>query len=1006
MDLSELFAFLISIALLGGFTVAGVVVFYLVVRKKARDAKDYERALKMVQIRIQLPPNSDERDLQNRDAREVADEMVSKAQTMYNVIASTATRNFHSRIYGQRHMAFEIVAKEGLIQYYASVPFVLLDNIKQAILAAYPNARLGEVSEVNIFSKAGSMSGTLGGELVLAKRYTLPIATYKDTQHDVMGAILNAMTQAAQGEGIGVQILLRPASENWTRAIETEVKNIKDGKTSRGGDKAFSYFSQIMEALWVPPEGKGDKPKEPVTITGADQARIEAMEEKAKHAGYEVMIRLVVSTANSSRSQALLTGLQSAFSLFNSPTGNSLKFVPPVSIEDFVTSYIMKMFPASRNSDILNTVELASIFHLPNQTNIVSSKIEQQNVREVEAPPQQMDPDGLLLGYNIFRGVKKEIRMSVDDRRRHTYVMGSTGMGKSVFLKNLALQDMRAGRGFAFLDPHGDAVEDLLKMVPENRINDVVFFNPPDMDNPIGMNIFEIDPNDPDPENTMDRIIGEINNMLTSLYDPNHQGIVGPMMTNIVRNASLLIMSSPQGGTFMDIPKLLIDDNYRNSRIPYLKNQRALDYWTKEWPSMQRSNEAGEIVSWVVSKWADFESTMITNILGQTKSRLNIREIMDSEKILFVNLSKGRMGELPARLLGMFFVMRFQIAAMSRNDTPEHLRKDFCLYVDEFQNFATDSFESILSEARKYRLNLIVANQFMSQLMDKIRDALTGNAGTFIIGRCGTNDVEEVVKIYQPVFRPDDMLRMPNYMAAIKTLINGYPTMPFTLNLPAPMGHPNEELGKTLAAMSARRYGTPRAVVEAEIKKRWAGSVDTSQAAERRSAKPVASPQPAANTGGQATNGTNHSIVDSWLAKRKSANRQSPNVTTNTNTAAMTSLQPAAQPLAQSSPTLPIPTVLPPRQPIQQQSQQLPVAPVVAPTVTTAPTPEIAPTIQQSNPADAGHESAMRFRSIDGHSTSTSQRPPAAPAGNQPMQQINLQGGDQSSDNGYTVTFR
>lgn len=950
MDLSGLFAFLISVALLGGFTVAGVVIFYLVIRKRARDVKDYERALKMVQIRIQLPPSSDERDLQNRDAREVTDEMVSKAQTMYNVIASTATRNFHSRIYGQRHIGFEIVAKEGLVQYYASVPYVLLDNIRQAILAAYPNARLDEVTEVNIFSRAGSMSGTLGGELVLNKQYALPIATYKDSKHDVMGAILNAMTQATTGEGVGVQILLRPASENWSRSIETEVKNIKDGKTSGGGgDKAFSYFSQIMEALWVPPESKEGKVKEPVTISGVDQARIEAMEEKARHAGYEVMIRLVVSTSNSSRSQALLTGLQSAFSLFNSPTGNSFKFVLPTSIEDFVTSYILKIFPASRNSDILNTVELASIFHLPNQTNIVSSKVEQQRIREIEAPPEPMDPNGILLGYNTFRGVKKEIRLSIDDRRRHTYVMGSTGMGKSVFLENLAIQDMRAGRGFAFLDPHGDAAEALLKVVPENRINDVIYFNPPDMDNPIGMNIFEIDPNDPDRERKMDHVIAEVNNMLTSLYDPNHQGIVGPMMTNIVRNASLLIMSSPQGGTFMDIPKVLIDDNYRNSRIPYLKNQRALDYWTKEWPNMQRSNEAGEIVSWVVSKWADFESTMITNILGQVKSRLNIREIMDNEKILLVNLSKGRMGELPARLLGMFFVMRFQIAAMSRNDTPEHLRKDFCLYVDEFQNFATDSFESILSEARKYRLNLIVANQFMSQLMDKIRNAIQGNAGTFIIGRCGTNDVEDVVKLFQPVFRADDMLGMPNHMAAIKTLINGYPTKPFTMNLPAPMGHPNDELGKALTAMSAKRYGTPRAIVEAEIKKRWGGESKATTGAnvpEHKPAKSVVTGE----AGGSSSGKSSSSIVDSWLAKRKSINNQGNQggqSSQNAVTSQPSTLQPQPQSAAVNTPVA-VPQSQPQLTPQPQPVSQLTSQPQLPPQpISPQPQPAMAPPIPQ-----------------------------------------------------------
>lgn len=877
MDSSSLIVILTCLVVVAAIIGVIAMIIYMAYRKKARAEKNYERALKMVQIMIHLPPSSEDKDVGSRDIRDVTDETISQAQTMYNVIASTATKGFHSRLYGQRHISFEIVANDGLIHYYAAVPYVLLDSVKQAIMAAYPTARLEEVPEINLFSRAGRVSGTLGGELVLSKPYVFPLATYKDTKRDATGAILNALTMATRGEGVGVQILLRPARDDWARKIDEQVQDIKDGKkgasSGRRSGVDWSYFGQILEALWKPPVGSDKSDiKDTPTVSGTDQAKIEAMEEKARHSGYEVMIRLVASSASSARSQALLTSLISVFSLFSSPVGNSFKFEPARDIKEFITSYIMRFFPPERSSDILNTVELASIFHLPSQTNIPSAQVERQTFKEVDGPTQPMT-EGLLLGYNVFRGVKKPIRLSENDRRRHVYVMGSTGMGKSVFLENLALQDMVAGKGFAFVDPHGDSAEKLLQMVPRERINDVIYFNPADMDNPIGMNLFEIDPHDPDPERTKDYIISETMNMLYSLYDPNRQGIVGPRMANIVRNAALLLMDSPEGGTFMDIPKVLVDPEFTKPRIKYLKSQRAIDFWTKEWPQAQRSNDAGEVTSWVVSKWADFENTMMTNILGQLHSSLNLREIMDNKKILLVNLSKGSLGELPAKLLGMVFVMKFQAAAMSRANIPESQREDFCLYVDEFQNFATDSFESILSEARKYRLNLVVANQFMGQLIDKIRGAIMGNVGTYIIGRCGTDDVEEIVKMFQPVFQTEDLLYMPNYTAAVKMLINGAPTPPFSMSLPAPMGHPNKELGESLKKLSAGKYGRPRQQVEAEIRSRLATSKPTPRP---KPANPVVTKKPL-NPAAQSapTGSTGSAFLDNWLAKRQKASKAS-----------------------------------------------------------------------------------------------------------------------------------
>lgn len=780
-------------------------------KKIVQEAKNYERGLKMIPMKIHLPPPSDDIDVGGRDERDVVDEVLSEAQTMYNIISSTATKGFKTKMYGQRHISFEIVANDGLIHYYAVVPAVITETIKQAISAAYPTARLEEVEMENIFSEQGKTAGVIGGEFSLKKDFFYPIATYQDTRRDAMRSLLDALTAVSRGEGAAVQFMIRPAFEDWVKKSSKKAEDIREKGM---GKKSSSTAFDLLEALWKPPtygkkEGEESKP-----LSSLDNEEIDAIENKIKYPGYEVMIRAVVSSPTAAKSQAILQGIVSAFSLFDSPRFNGFKFNMAQNIEDLITSYIFRFFPQKSKNLILNSVELATIFHLPNRNSIPTEKVQRQRIKQVDGPTEVMD-EGLLLGVNEYRGVEKQIRLSLNDRRRHTYIIGQTGMGKSKLLENLAFQDIMDGRGFAFIDPHGDSVEELLGMIPRERIDDVIYFNPGDTDNPLGFNMFEAKT-----DAEMDFIIGETNSMLKSLYDPGNTGVVGPRMENIVRNAALLLMSSPEGGTFMDIPKVLIDPEFTKPKIKYLRNQRAIDFWTKEWPASQKSNDAGDLVSWVVSKWAPFENELLNNILGQTKSSFNIRQIMDEQKILLVNLSKGKMGEGAAKLLGMVFVMKFQAAAMSRVDTPEDERKDFCLYVDEFQNFATESFESILSEARKFRLNLVLANQFMTQLTDKIKGAVMGNVPTKLVGRIGIDDAEILQKAFQPTFTAEDLIKTPNYNAVSTVLVNGFPSSPFNIKLLPPLGKSNPELREAIKQYSASKYGRPKEVVSAEIRQR------------------------------------------------------------------------------------------------------------------------------------------------------------------------------------------
>lgn len=889
--------FIVTALIVGGATIA-----FIMYRRTLREAKNYERGLKMIPILIHLPPASEDIAGENRDKRDLTEEVLSQAQVMYNIIASTATKGFKSKIYGQRHLSFEIVARDGLVYYYAVVPTVLTDVVRQAVAAAYPAARLEEVTEHTVFSQVGKTSGTIGGEFTLKKSFSYPIATYLESKRDASRALLNAISAAGREDGVGLQILVRPASEGWTKSSITLAEKITKNKGVKGTGTFSGMVSprDIMEALWKPPE-TDEKKTDEKQMSAVDQSAVEAIQEKTRYPGYEVLVRVVVSSNTAARSQALLKNIVAAFALFDSPTYNGFKFNLSKNIEELTSAYIFRFFPQQITQNILNSVELATIFHLPDQNSIPTSQVKRQMSKQVDGPTQLME-EGLLLGYNEFRGVKKPIRLGVKDRRRHMHIIGQTGVGKSVLQENLAYQDMMDGRGFAFVDPHGDSVEALLSKVPKERVEDVVYFNPSDMTNPIGLNMFEFETPD-----QKDFLVQEAISMLYGLYDPGHTGIVGPRLEHIFRNCALLLMSDPQGGTFIDIPKLLIDEEFMKSKLKYVTDQQVLDFWTKEFPASQRSSEAGEVISWVVSKFGPFISNdAMRNIIGQQKSGFNFADIMNNNKILLVNLSKGKMGDLNSKLLGIIFVMKFQAAAMARANMPEEERKDFTMYVDEFQNFATDSFETILSEARKYRLSLVLGNQFMTQLKEDLREAIIGNVGTTITGRIGITDAEIMVKRYTPVFDAEDLTKLPNYESVVVAQIEGVPSAPFSMSWIPPMGQSNQQLSDALKRLSAAKYGRPRGQVEQEIFQRLSVKKETPQMGMgTRGAQRPAAP---------ASSGS--SFLDEWLAKRKQM----------TGAAPQAAPQPSRAPLpAQSvSPVDNMSPVAPTTSP--QPSQALPVA--------------------------------------------------------------------------------
>ncbi len=783
------------------------------------------RTAEWVFLEVQMPKETKPDEARNTSADERKN-TIAIGEQLFTALSSVGKSS--GFLTSRDYVSFEIACTDKKISFYINCPVSLRDLVEKQIHAQYPHAFIDEVPIYNPFPENAE---TAVAELQLQKPYFYPLRTYKNMESDPLNAVTNAMSKLQEGEGAAVQFVVLPAGTDWQKQPRKIALEIQQGKNpdTVTQDKFSKFLGEVARGMSRAVSGKseGEDKKDlsgqsqPIHLTPMQQEIVKRLEEKASRPGYKTNIRIVTASTTPGNAKVHLSNIQAAFLQFNMPPFNALKSSGRAH-RDIMRDYIFRIFRGSFFGElILNTEELTSLWHLP------SGYLETPNIKWLiskKAPaPINLPTQGLLLGKNEYRGQETKVFMERDDRRRHMYIIGRTGVGKTEIMKNMAVQDIQNGEGLCIIDPHGDFIEDILPHIPKERAEDVVLFDPSDIERPQGLNMLEA-PNEAQKDFAVQEMISIFYKLVT---DP---AMLGPMFEHNMRNAMLTLMADEEHpGTLVDIPRIFTDMEFQKYKVSKVQDPLVRAFWEKEMAKTSDFHKS-EMLGYLVSKVGRFvENSMVRNIVGQPHSSFNFRSIMDEGKILLVNLSKGKVGEMNAKLLGLIIVSKLQMAALSRADMREGERKDFYLYVDEFQNFITDAFDSILSEARKYRLNLIIAHQYLAQLEQgagaqgagskSLRDAVFGNAGTMVAFRIGVEDAESIAKEMSPTFNEFDLVNVERFNGFIKLMLNGTASKPFnmaTYALPKPTDR-QKEVAEAIRQLSRLKHGRPRAQVEAEI---------------------------------------------------------------------------------------------------------------------------------------------------------------------------------------------
>ncbi len=780
--------------------------FFLVKRKK-RKLFD---SLAMTLFSIKMPKYA-EKSGKERDIKS----LIGMAEQIYSNFLYLKKPNFFSPT---PRVTLEIASKAGEenIAFYVAVPKNIEQNLEKYIQGVYPGAVVERVpQDYTIFEPQGEAAGAF---LKLKQPFYFSLPTYKNVESDPLSIITNAFGKISSHEGAAIQIVLKPTSLKLKDNGKRILASLREGKPLKvalaevsGGivDKSIDTFSKILLAK----KSDQDTLKKKFTQKPIlDEALINAIQAKIQKPIIETNIRLLGTAQTQIRATEILNYLINAFNQFTSVFNSfSPKILKKRKLKHFLYNFIFRNYDKVQKV-VLNLEELCSIYHFP-LPYLESPHIQWIKTKEA-APPTELPVTGtVIIGKTIFRGEEKPVYFaSPKDRRRHFYIIGQTGVGKTALLQELIRQDIANGEGVGVLDPHGDLIEATLANIPKERANDVILFEPFDLSRPCGLNMLEWET----PEQK-DFAVSEMISIFAKLFPPE---IIGPMFEHYMRNAMLALMADKNDpGTLVEIPRIFTDREFMERKLEKVKNPLVKSFWQKEWLKTTGQTRS-DMLGYVVSKVGRFvENDMMRNIIGQAHSGFNFDNLVNSKKIFLANLSKGLTGEMNSSLLGLILVSKIQMATLRKGKIPLEQRRDFYLYLDEFQNFTTDSIATILAEARKYRLNLIIAHQFIAQLKEKIRDAVMGNVGNIAIFRVGAEDAEFLEKQFQPEFSHFDLLNLDNFQLIIKMMINGSLSSPFKMKtLPPKNG--NNGIIELIKKISKLKYGRPRTIVEQEILER------------------------------------------------------------------------------------------------------------------------------------------------------------------------------------------
>ncbi len=714
---------------------------------------------------------------------------VEAADQMFNALYSLKKEFPQNILQGEVTLIFEVAGSKEGINFYVYCPKDLVDLVEKTIYAYYQQADITPVSLPDLSSHEKKALAI--GFLVEDKANFRPIRTYKELHTDSLSNITSVMSNLAEGERAVVQYVIQPAGNSWKAA-------------------GRRFVAQTQK--------KENDPEKKVLIKTNPQI-ISKIEEMANQFAYKVAIRYMVTSPDKGRANMHAKNLTGSFAQFSNEV-NKFTSNQPMFSGGLLRDFQMRAFPAGglfgKTFSVLSTEELATVFHFPNKE-VTTPLINWVKAKTAPVHPSIPDSGGTFIGYGYHRGVRRPVCIQQKDRMRHMYTIGKTGTGKSEFLIEMIKQDIADGHGVCVIDPHGELVDDILHFTPASRGEDVIVFDPADTERPMGLNILEHET-----EDEKHAITAGVINMMYKLFDPNRTGMVGPMFEHAVRNAMLTVMCEP-GASFIEVVRCITDDNYVKTILPKVKDPLVRRYWTDEMAQTSQQTKSDSL-GYIVSKFGKFITNgTMRNIIGQSKSAFNIREVMDNQKILLVNLSKGKLGEENSSFMGLLMVPRILAAAMARVNMAQEDRKPFFLYVDEFQNFATPDFAVILSEARKYKLALTVANQFIGQMQDDVKKAVFGNVGTQVVLRTGVEDADFLKREMEPVFDQNDIINQEKFHAYVKTIVGNEPVPPFSIDTTKDYEKhlaeraKGEKAAKAMIELSRLKYGRARRFVEAEI---------------------------------------------------------------------------------------------------------------------------------------------------------------------------------------------